>query len=140
MSPGRAFILSTFAAVLLGCPPPPIGHLHNNTSQPIKYCSGWRCKEIPAGRTTEVRLTYSEPFRFSIHAKTREFGYEIVHRVNIGYARRESESNCPNCPRYYFQLEPDMRVFILNPELTPPIASLPPQPPGFPLEPRKRAA
>jgi hypothetical protein len=129
-----------FAALLLACPPPPIGHLYNNTSEPIEYCSGWRCKDIARGRTTEVRLTYSEPFRFSIRVATRELDFEIAERVQIGYARREPQSNCPNCPRYYFQLEPDMRIFILNPELTPPISSLPAQPAGFPLEPRERAA
>jgi len=140
MRPARAFILSVFAAPLLACPPPPIGHLYNNTSEPIVYCSGWRCKDIPPGHITEVRLTYSEPSRFSIRVATRELHYEISERVQIGYARREPQSNCPNCPRYFFQLEPDMRVFILTPELTPPVPSLPDQPAGFPLEPRERAA
>ncbi len=140
MNRPRTLILPIVAA-LLGCPPPPIGHLNNNTSQPIEYCSGWwLCEEIPPGHTAEVRLTYSQPFRFSVRLPTRELHYEIAERVQIDFARRDPESNCPNCPRYYFQLEPDMRVFILTPELSPPVASLPPQPPGFPLAPSERAA
>src|SRR4029450_4319182 len=124
----RAFTFSILAALLLGCPPPPIGHLCNHTPALIEYCSGWwSCKEILPGQVAEIRLTYSQPFRFSIRLPTREVDYEISRRVQIDYARRDPESNCPNCPRYYFQLEPDMRVFILTPDLTPPAASLPPQ-------------
>jgi hypothetical protein len=141
MNRPRTLILPLLAVALLGCPPPPIGHLHNNTSETVAYCSGWwLCKEIAPGETAEVRLTYSQPFHFSIRLPSAEHRYEIVERVQIDYARRDPESNCPNCPRYYFQLEPDMQVFILTPELTPPVATLPPQPAGFPLAPGERAA
>jgi hypothetical protein len=141
MSLARAFIFAILAVALPGCPPPPVGHLHNNTSRPIEYCSGWwLCTKILSGQTREVTLTYSQPFRFSIREPTRELDYKFMVRAQRAYARREPESNCPNCPRYYFQLEPDMRLFILPPEVTPPVAPLPVQPAGFPLEPSERAA
>jgi hypothetical protein len=125
---------------LLGCPPPPVGHLHNNTAQSVSYCSGWHCTEIPPGAISEVRITYAEPFRFKLRVSPREFTYVIEHFVPRDYARRQPESNCPNCPRYFFQLQPDLRIFLLGPELAPPASTFPSQPEGFPLVPSESAA
>jgi len=39
-------------------------------------------------------------------------------------------------PEFQLQVEPDGRVYVLPPGVTPPVSTLPPQPDGFPLAPR----
>lgn len=128
------------AAILMGCPPPPIGHLYNNTDARVRYCSGWRCTNVAPGRNAEVRFRYAGSFRFSLRTPDGSFSYAIADSFRPAYEDRWPDSNCPGCPRYQFQLEPDMRVFLLAPRTDPPAASLPPQPPGFPLLPAEPAA
>jgi hypothetical protein len=40
-------------------------------------------------------------------------------------------------PEFLLQVEPDGRVWVLPPDVTPPVGELPPQPPGFPLTPTR---
>ena len=130
--------VASMALLFLGCPPPTILHVFNNTSQTLEYCRGHSCEAIAPGEAAKVSVPMNGyDFSFSLRAGGALHEYHVPSVRHGDYAW---PLNTGNHFHVYAQVQPDLSVLLLPPNSPLPASVPSTQPEGFPLLPLKTPA
>jgi hypothetical protein len=132
--PLAALALALLAAGLPGCTPGIQIEVFNRSAEEAAVTSVFN-----DGKTATRALAPGESLvagpAVSWHVRAAGLRSELVHPGEDFRARAWLSMGV-----FRFQIEPSGCIFALAPDATPPVASLPAQPPGYPIGPAGRCA
>ena len=130
----RARIITAgIAVLLLGCPPPTVLHVFNNTPNLITYCRERSCETIEPANDARVSVPMGGfEFSFTLSSGEDSWTYDVASVREPGYSWPLKTGNHFHV---YLQIQPDRTVVLVPPGSTLPVQAPSVQPEGYPLQP-----
>jgi len=120
-------ILVWATTAVVSCSARPNIILYNHSGQALMIYT--KVEELRVGK--ESSLTMRSPTDPTLRITSRQ----AVWEYQLTYIPREYLRHGAFRDWYCLQIEPNGLIYVLKPEVTPPVQELPVQPPGFPLTP-----
>jgi hypothetical protein len=118
-------------ALIAGCVTPLCVELYNNTSDTIFVRVAKKRLVVPARSKIRFEPGIDERTAFFVEVGARSNAYQFngipIPKQFCSYKR--------GCAEHYFQLQSDLKIYIVEPDSSFPVRNLPEQPQGFPLVP-----